>query len=87
MAEDTAQRSVCQERLKESRIPTAIYYAKPLHLQMVSKYLGYKVGDFPVSESISQRILSLPMHPYLTNDEINQICDILILEVFEKPIA
>ena len=78
LAEDTAHRSACQEQLKESGIPTAIYYAKPLHLQMAFKNLGYKAGDFPVSESISQRIFSLPMHPYLTDDNINKICDILI---------
>ena len=78
LAEDTAHRSKCQVRLKESGIPTAIYYAKPLHLQMAFKNLGYKAGDFPVSESISQRIFSLPMHPYLTDDNINKICDILI---------
>ena len=78
LAEDTAHRSACQERLKESGIPTAIYYAKPLHLQMAFKNLGYKAGDFPVAESISQRIFSLPMHPYLTDDNINKICDILI---------
>ena len=78
LAEDTAHRSACQEQLKESGIPTAIYYAKPLHLQMAFKNLGYKAGAFPVSESISQRIFSLPMHPYLTDDNINKICDILI---------
>ena len=78
LAEDTAHRSACQQRLKESEIPTAIYYAKPLHLQMAFKNLGYKAGDFPVSESISQRIFSLPMHPYLTEKDLIQICDILI---------
>ena len=78
LADDTAHRSACQEQLKESGIPTAIYYAKPLHLQIAFKNLGYKAGDFPVSESISQRIFSLPMHPYLTDDNINKICDILI---------
>ena len=78
LAEDTAHRSACQERLQESGIPTAIYYAKPVHLQMVFKNLGYEVGDFPIAESIAKRIFSLPMHPYLTDDDINQICDILI---------
>ena len=45
---------------------------------MAFKNLGYMAGDFPVSESISQRIFSLPMHPYLTDNDIDQICDILI---------
>ena len=78
LAEDTAHRSACQERLKESGIPAAIYYAKPLHLQAAFKNLGYKVGDLPISESISQQIFSLPMHPYLTEKDLIQICDILI---------
>ncbi len=78
LAENSAHRSACQERLKESGIPTAIYYAKPLHLQAAFKNLGYKAGAFPISEYISKRIFSLPMHPYLTDDDINQICDILI---------
>ena len=37
------------------------------------KYLGHKIGDFPVSESLSNNILSLPMHPYLNEKEINLI--------------
>ena len=78
MAEDTAHRSACRERLQESGIPTAIYYANPLHLQPAFKNLGYGVRDFLIAESISQRIFSLPMHPYLTNDSINRISDILL---------
>ena len=51
--------------LSEKGIPSMIYYQKPLHIQKAFKDLGYSFGDFPVSESISSRILSLPMHPYL----------------------
>ena len=39
---------------------------------------NYKKGDFPVSEEISSRILSLPMHPYLHSEEIEQICDAIL---------
>jgi UDP-2-acetamido-2-deoxy-ribo-hexuluronate aminotransferase len=42
-------------------------------------YLGYKIGDFPISEQLSQTIVSLPMHPYLTEMEID-----LIIEVLKK---
>ena len=51
-----------------------IYYSKPLHLQKAFTNLGYIMGDFPVSEQVSERIFSLPMHPYL--DE-NTICNIV----------
>ena len=43
-----------------------VYYKKPLHLQKAYNNLGYGTGDFPISEKISDTILSLPMHPYLT---------------------
>ncbi len=53
-------------KLKAEGIPTAVYYPKPLHLQKAFANLGHKPGDFPVSESFSKRIFSLPMHPYLS---------------------
>ena len=52
-------------KLKINNIPTAIYYPKPLHLQDAFSDLGFKAGDFPVSEEVVSRIFSLPMHPYL----------------------
>ncbi len=57
------------EKLREKGIPTAVYYPCPLHLQECFKYLGYKNGDFPVSEKVSHEIMSLPMNPYLTISE------------------
>jgi dTDP-4-amino-4,6-dideoxygalactose transaminase len=56
-------------RLKDAGIPTAIYYPKPLHLQTAFSYLGYAMGDFPIAEKVSERIFSVPMHPYLTQEE------------------
>ena len=61
-------------RLQEQDIPSAIYYQIPLHLQKVFEYLDFKKGDFPVSEDISSRVLSLPMHPYLKDEDIEKIC-------------
>ena len=78
LALNSKERSICMKKLKDSGIPTAIYYSKPLHLQEAFCNLDYALGDFPVSESISQRIFSLPMHPYLTDDNINKICEIII---------
>jgi UDP-2-acetamido-2-deoxy-ribo-hexuluronate aminotransferase len=70
LAKDQSHRSILQERLKSANIPSAIYYPTPLHLQTAFKNLGYKEGDFPVSENCSKRIFSLPMHPYLNaNDQ------------------
>jgi UDP-2-acetamido-2-deoxy-ribo-hexuluronate aminotransferase len=62
-----------QEELKKRGIPTAIHYPKPLHLQECFSYLGYKSGDFPIAEKISGEIISLPMNPYLNDEEIEYI--------------
>ena len=49
----------------------------PLHLQECFVYLGYKEGDFPIAEEVSQEIMSLPMNPYLNDDEIEYIGKVL----------
>jgi len=59
--------------LRAKGIPTAVYYPKPLHLQTAYGGLGYKEGAFPESESASRRIFSLPMHPYLSDEQIRMI--------------
>ena len=66
-------RDVVQAKLKEQKIPTAVHYPMPLHLQECFVYLGYKKGDFPVSEIVSSEIMSLPMNPYVGDDEIEYI--------------
>jgi len=66
LTEDEAKRTALMNKLKEKGIPTAIYYPKPLHRQMVFAGLGYSPGDFPVSEDCAARIFSIPMHPYLS---------------------
>ncbi len=63
--------------LKEQNIPVMIYYKIPLHLQKVFDYLGYKKGDFPVSEKTSENILSIPMHPYIKTSEQDKILEAL----------
>lgn len=63
-----------REYLKGKGIPSMVYYPKPLHLQTAFSYLKYQEGDYPVSESLSKTVLSLPMHPYLKLEEIEEIC-------------
>ena len=65
------------KKLAENDIPTMVYYKIPAHLQSGYKKYGYLKGDFPVSENISDRILSIPMHPYLQKNEQNIIIDCL----------
>jgi UDP-2-acetamido-2-deoxy-ribo-hexuluronate aminotransferase len=59
-------REAMVEKLTAQEIPTAVHYPVPLHLQEAFADLGYKEGDFPVSEEVSTQIMSLPMSPYLT---------------------
>ncbi|WP_081212169.1 DegT/DnrJ/EryC1/StrS family aminotransferase [Salegentibacter sediminis] len=66
-------RDVIAKELKEAGIPTAIHYPRPLHLQECFAYLEYAAGDFPIAEKVSNEILSLPMNPYLKNEEIEYI--------------
>ncbi len=65
----TDHREAYLTALKEKGIPTAIYYPRPLHLQTAFAYLDYHEGDFPKAERLSTSIFSLPMHPYLTEQD------------------
>ena len=72
------QREKVQQALKEAGIATGIHYPIPLHLQPAYKHLGLPTGSYPVAERFASEILSLPMYPELTNDQIAFICDTLI---------
>jgi len=75
------ERERLQAAMKKAGIPTAVYYPKPLHLQGAFSTLGYKAGDFPVSETASEKIFSLPMHPYLKDEEIARVVDVIVSSV------
>ena len=72
------KRDELQAELKTNGISTAIYYPIPLHLQEVCKPLGYKQGDFPVSEHLSGDIISLPMYPELSPEQIEKIVNLIV---------
>ncbi|PAF53575.1 aminotransferase DegT [Helicobacter sp. 13S00482-2] len=69
----STHRDLLEQKLKHKNIPYSIHYPLPLHLQPCFSYLGYQKGDFHIAEKICQQILSLPMNPYLTEDEIKYI--------------
>ena len=66
-------RNNLQAKLKESGIPTMVYYPIPLHKQIVYKDYNFNTEDLKVSERLSKCVLSLPMHPYLTEEQVNMI--------------
>ena len=67
------KREAIMAALKDKGVPTMIYYPKPLHLQPAFAALGGRPGDLPASETASAEVMSLPMHPYLTDAEIDAI--------------
>jgi len=69
----TSFRDELKEHLLRSNIGTAIHYPIPIHLQPASKNLGYKKGDFPVTEKQSKQILTLPINQSLSNDDVERI--------------
>ncbi|MDC1145879.1 DegT/DnrJ/EryC1/StrS family aminotransferase [Candidatus Marinimicrobia bacterium] len=64
-------------RLNQNSIPNVIYYKYPIHLMKGFSYLQYKKGDFRIAEALSKRIVSLPMHPYITEPEVDLLLQVL----------
>lgn len=71
------QRDQIQRSLQEKGIQTGIHYPVPVHLQPWAKDLGFKSGDFPCSEAVATRELSLPLYPELTPAQVGHIADAL----------
>jgi dTDP-4-amino-4,6-dideoxygalactose transaminase len=70
-------RDSAMNKLKEAGVGVGIHYPVPLHLQPAYRHLGYKPGDFPVSEKLSETIISLPMDGTITPEEVKYVCDLL----------
>ncbi|NTU67432.1 MAG: DegT/DnrJ/EryC1/StrS family aminotransferase [Chlorobiaceae bacterium] len=78
LASCTAERERIMGALQQAGIPSVVYYRIPLHLQKAYLDLGYAKGDFPISEDFSSRVFSLPMHPYLKDEDIEEICAVIL---------
>jgi len=70
---EVEKRAEFQKKLQESGIPTAVHYPVPLHLQPAFAYMTQGRGTYPLSETASDRVVSLPMHPYLDEPTIDFI--------------
>ncbi len=73
----TPAREQLRERLRQAGVATGLHYPRPVHLQPAYAGLGYKAGDFPVSERLTEELLSLPIYPELTLGQQEYICDLL----------
>ncbi|MCC6716613.1 MAG: DegT/DnrJ/EryC1/StrS aminotransferase family protein [Acetobacteraceae bacterium] len=74
---DAAARARMQDGLKAAGIPSAIYYPKPLHRQPAYRD-AHDGAALPVSENLAERIMALPIHPDLTEDDLSRICDAVL---------
>lgn len=79
-------RDALKQQLASEGIETGLHYPVPLHLQRAYAHLGYKAGDFPVTESLAQRILSLPMFPTITREQVEFVSS-AVLEFVQCPAA
>jgi len=73
----TQDRARDMKKLEDAGIGCGIHYPIPIHLQKAYEDLGYKDGDFPVTEFLAGKILSLPMYPELEHTDIIRICKVL----------
>ena len=74
---DIKQRNGLKEHLKVQGIPSMVYYPRGLHQQTAYKSMGYSDKDYPNTAETTQKVLSLPMHPYMDEEEVNVITDFI----------
>lgn len=70
----TDRRDDLARHLKEAGVPSAVYYPMPMHLQTAYRDFGHGAGSLPVSEALAGEVLSLPMHPYLRDEDQDRVC-------------
>ena len=68
-------RNALRTHLNGAGIPTAVYYPRPMHLQPAYESYGRGAGSLPVSERLADRVVSLPIHPYLDEGALDRICE------------
>jgi UDP-2-acetamido-2-deoxy-ribo-hexuluronate aminotransferase len=78
---EVARRAEIQQSLSTQGIPTAVHYPMPIHRQPVFASLNQARGSFPVSERASERVLSLPMHPYMSDADVETVTSALLSTV------
>ncbi len=84
---EVENRQRVQEQLKEQGIPTAVYYPQPLHLSQPLAGYGYKSADFPVSERASERTLSIPFYPEMTEEQQKTVANKVLMVVGDRQLV
>lgn len=78
LLDDKAARDAMQAKLKAQGVPSMVYYPRGLHQQEAYRWMGLQDEWYPNTIAATQRVLSLPMHPYLTEEDVDRICGILL---------
>lgn len=71
------RRDAVQKLMREHHVPTMVYYPHPIHTQPIYRSLGYKDGDLPETERACQEVLSLPIYPELSDEQVYRVASIL----------
>lgn len=82
--ETETQREYIKQKLAERGIPSMVYYPIPLHKQIVYKDYNFNLEDLKVSENLSKCVLSLPIHPYMLEEQVNEISKTIITTIKEE---
>ena len=69
----TDDRAALQKQLQFEGVQTGLHYPIPVHLQRAHADLGYRAGDFPQSERAAREVLSLPMYPEMTSEQVDAV--------------
>jgi dTDP-4-amino-4,6-dideoxygalactose transaminase len=83
----TPYRDELKQYLQDKGVATGIHYPIPLHLAPVYKWMGYKEGDYPITEQECKQLLSLPMFPHITRDQVAQVAEHICAFEREKGIG
>lgn len=81
LLKDKEERNMLQEKLKENGIPSMIYYPRGMHQQQAFRHLNLNDEDYPNTVEATKRVLSLPMHPYMSEEDVEYICSVILKEI------
>lgn len=73
-----AERDELRSHLRACGIGTEVYYPRPLHLQEAYRSLGYREGDLPIAERLCEQVLSIPVYPELTGEQVDRVADAIL---------
>ena len=82
LLKDREERDMLQAKLNEKDIPSMVYYPRGMHQQQAFKNLNLNDENYPNTVEATKRVLSLPMHPYLTEEEVDYICSVITKEIY-----